>query len=272
MIERKLGKLPYKHDPRHLTLSHYLGTLPPAPPTLDYSHLVQYWPMYENDRYGDCTIAGAAHMYWVWDAIKGIPCTVTDSDVLKAYNVFDPGFQTDPNNDNGAVIADVLKYWRGSGLFKGDRILAYAKVDALYHQQLKTAISLFQGAYIGVQLPLTAQSQSTWQYIPNTSDNAPGSWGGHCVNLVGYDAQYLTCVTWGATLQMTWDFFDHYCDEAWAIIPAEFQGEKGFDLTTLEQDLQIVSNAPPNPTPPSPTPPSPSGCNLPLALLHRLLH
>ena len=50
------------------------------------------------------------------------------------------------------------------------------------------AIWLFGGAYIGVELPISAQRQEVWDVPANPGpDDEPGSWGGHAVYLVGYD-------------------------------------------------------------------------------------
>ena len=58
----RLGKLPARIDPRSLSLARYVdrGALPSPPPTVDLSEGVADWPMYGNDRIGDCTTAAAA--------------------------------------------------------------------------------------------------------------------------------------------------------------------------------------------------------------------
>ena len=60
----KLGKLPVRTDVRTLSLARYIerAKLPPPPPDLDLAEAVPEWPMYGNDRIGDCTTAAAAHM------------------------------------------------------------------------------------------------------------------------------------------------------------------------------------------------------------------
>ena len=58
---------------------------------------------------------------------------------------------------------------------------------------IATAIWLFGGAYIGVELPVTAQKQDVWDVPANPGPNdEPGSWGGHAVYLVGYDFPVTT--------------------------------------------------------------------------------
>ena len=53
---------------------------------------------------------------------------------------------------------------------------------------ISTAIWLFGGAYLGVNLPIAAQKQDVWDVPENPGlDDEPGSWGGHAVYLVGYE-------------------------------------------------------------------------------------
>jgi len=56
----------------------------------------------------------------------------------------------------------------------------------------------------------------------------------------------LTCITWGQLKKMTWAWFEKYCDEAYAPVSKEWieaQGvaPSGFDLATLEADLNLVT-------------------------------
>ena len=105
----------------------------------------------------------------------------------------------------------------------------------------------FGGVYIGVQLPKSAQTQKDGWTVTSGPDAKPGSWGGHCVNLVDYTSDGPTCVTWGQTMPMTWEFFDTYCDEAYAAISPDFVGDggqtpSGFDLGQLQSDLAQITS------------------------------
>ena len=60
---------------------------------------------------------------------------------------------------------------------------------------------------------------------------------------MAYDARGVTCVTWGALQQMTWSFWEAYCEEAYAILSNDYlTGKKktpqGFGLPQLQVDLQ----------------------------------
>jgi len=69
----KLGRLPVRTDARTLALPRYVdrAKLPPPPPDLDLAAAVMEWPMYANDRIGDCTTAAAAHMIEAWTYGRG---------------------------------------------------------------------------------------------------------------------------------------------------------------------------------------------------------
>ena len=70
----------------------------------------------------------------------------------------------------------------------------------------------------------------------------PGSWGGHAVPVVAYDARGVTVVTWGSLQVMTWSFWEAYCEESYAILSADYLTTKkttpqGFKLQQLQEDL-----------------------------------
>jgi len=243
----KLGKLPVRTDVRTLRLPRYvdLTKLPPPPDTLDLTQSVREWPMYANDRIGDCTTAAAGHMIEAWTAASsGRAVEITERSVLTA---FDAVKVVDPRTgEEGAVELDVLRYWRKVGI--GDhRIGAYTSVPIHDPTLVRTGAWIFGGLYIGLSLPLSAQTQAVWDWTGTLSgDSLPGSWGGHAVDVVRYDAEGLTVVTWGRLQTMTWSFWDRYCDESYCIIATDFlRGDvapNGFDLATLNADLALVSD------------------------------
>jgi len=241
-----LGKLPRRVDPRTLSLSRYVDreVLPAPPPELDLSERVISWPMYANDRVGDCTTAAAAHMLEAWTAAAaGEPVELSESAVLAA---FDAVKLVDPvTGEEGAVVLDVLKLWRAAGI--GDhRIGAFARVARDDRDLVLTGAWLFGGLYIGLQLPLRAADQDVWDWSGRLDGpDAPGSWGGHAVDVVAYDEGGLTVVTWGALKRMTWAFWGRYCDEAWCVLSVDYlrdgRSPAGFDLEALQHDLALVT-------------------------------
>ena len=161
---QKLGKLPVRTDVRTLSLARYVdkAKLPSPPDAFDETTQVHDWPMYANDRIGDCTIAAAGHMIEAWTAAgQGKPVEVPETGVLAA---FDRVKQVDPaTGEAGAVVLDVLQFWRASGI-AGHRIGAYARVSVHDHELVRSGAWLFGGLYLGLQMPLSAQSQQTWDW------------------------------------------------------------------------------------------------------------
>ena len=249
----KLGKLAPKIGPRAFRMAKYMRAELPAPPdVVNYANGVAEWGMMGNEKAGDCTCAAAGHMIECWTAnAAGVEHPVIDSEVMAAYVAVTgiEGAAYDPltgDNDNGCAIADVLDYWRKTGI--GDhQIAAHGIVDPTNLFRIQQALWMFGGLDIGVNMPKSAQAQvgGVWD-IGGDGDNTPGSWGGHAIPLVGYDGEHFTCVTWGALQQMTVEWFSAYCDEAHAVISQEWidaataKCPAGFDLDTLLADLQAL--------------------------------
>lgn len=242
-----LGKLPPAHDVRTLQLAKYISeALPPAPESKAWSKPVKSWPMYLNDKIGDCAIAGPAHMIQAWSANASKIVTLTDEQVLQGYKDIGKYNPENPNTDGGCIMLDVMKAWRKTGI-GGRKIEAFASVSPRSTLYVKDSIYLFGGLNTGFALPVTAQNQTVWDVVPGAArltDAQPNSWGGHCVNIVDYDARSLTCVTWGKLKKMTWGFFKNYCDEAYAIISQDFlsagKAPNGFDIAALQKDLAAL--------------------------------
>jgi hypothetical protein len=240
----RLGKLPKKSDPRTLQLKKYLAPIP-VPVSEDLSGEVNPWPMFGNNAYGDCTCAAIGHMTQLFAAMAGIDNAIVepvDADILQLYYDINNGgtpFPAGASQDQGANILDVIKLWMQKTI-KGVAPFAFAEVDISNLDEVKVAISLFGGLDIGIQLPLVAQGQTVWDdvYSPGNANTWPGTWGGHSVSVVGFDATGLTVVTWGSLKKMTWAFWNSCVDEAYAILPTDWKlRPDGFDFATLEQDL-----------------------------------
>lgn len=213
--------------------------LPTPPAAVDWAKNVTNWPMDGNDRYGDCTMAAAAHTIQSWNAQTG-----AEDQVPTEQQVIDEYLQLSGGQDTGLVESQVLKSWQSGGLW-GNRVVAYAPVNVHDLTAIKQTISLFGGVYAGIQVPSNAQDQFSagkpWTLDPGWQDQPIE--GGHAIPLLGYDADWLYCITWGAVQPIAWDWWSTYSDEAWAILSQEYKEAgkvNGIDLATLQSDLQRV--------------------------------
>lgn len=250
----KLGKEPPKFDKRTLLLAKYLTQgLAPPPASVNYAKKVRTWPMFGNDKYGDCTCAAAGHMIQGWTANTGKEVTPPESAILKVYRHFVGGTS---NPDAGVNMLDVLRYWRKTGFGK-DKIHAFAQLELKDTIQSRDSVYLFGSCYIGLALPKftipkgVGDPSIPWIVPPSGphGDAAPNQNNGHCVPAVAYDPRSLWVVTWGVLKQMSWQFYTTYADEAFAVLSPDWvskhlkRAPPGLDLETLESDLSHIKKA-----------------------------
>jgi hypothetical protein len=220
-----------------------------------------------NDQIGCCTASGAGHVAqqinW-YGQHQDAP--VADKDVLAFYEAVS-GYQPGkPSTDVGATLQDALKRWHQVGI-GGNKIAAYAQIDATDHDTIRACISLFGAVYAGMNFPSSAMDQfnrgQEWTVVKRATME-----GGHCINLGAYDDGF-TCVTWGRTQKMSADFALRFVDECWIPLDLDWLSAQGIspatiDAATLNADYQaltgqagpfpVITPAPaPVPTP-APTP------------------
>jgi hypothetical protein len=213
--------------------------LPAPPASHEVPSAVASWPMDGNDRYGDCTMAAAAHLIQCWNALTGRQDTVpTEQQVVDAYEKLTGG------QDTGLVESNVLKSWQNTG-FWGNTIVGYAPVNVHDLTALRQTITLFGGVYAGVQLPTNAMQQfkdgRPWALEPGWQQQPIE--GGHAIPLLGYDQQWVYAITWATVQKVSWDWWHTYGDEAWAVLAQEYKEAavvNGLTLATLEADLRLV--------------------------------
>jgi hypothetical protein len=256
----KLGKRPPRKDERTLQFANYVAGLPAPPPACSWFQGVTQWGMMLNDELGDCTCAAYGHGAQVVTLNSTIG-EVTPPDVL-ILNLYErtcgyvPG---EPNTDQGGVILGVLTYARQHALGRKSHpyprhkkfpMLAFTEVNFRNKTHVQQAIQYFGVVDIGLQLPLSAQSQvgNVWTVVGNPIANPssqPGSWGGHSVIVAAYDSTGLTCITWGQLQKMTWEFWLTYVDESYALLYKFWLSHLGPYQLTLDQlmsDLKAVTN------------------------------
>ena len=242
----KLGRKKRTFNPKIAHMSAILGARKAIipPPSVDWTHGINNFGIMLNDNLGDCTCAGIYHAIQIWSANTLIEQTEPDNVVLSLYEQacgYKPG---DESTDNGGVEQDLLSYCVNTGvpLSNGQRekFLCFIEVDPRNINDVKTTIDEFGLAYIGIDVPNSLYDQNgdpklVWDVDPNDTSTE----GGHCIILVGYDADGATVISWGQKYKMTWAFFRQFTDEVYAIVSQNWinsQGKTPLGLTVEELD------------------------------------
>lgn len=244
--EPKLGRAPRVDDARDLRLSTYLRMGRP-PARLDWGAHVRKFPLLLNDRIGDCTVAAALHLEQVWCANARHRFQPTDELALSLYEKISGYDPHHPDVDRGAADRHVLRYWATSGM-SGHKVLAYVAVDPKDRRQVKAAIAMFGGVFVGMGMPLTAKRQHVHWVKRTGRDAQPRSWGGHTLIYTGYDERGVKTVTWGARGFASWGFHQAYCEDVWALVSPDWMtaagvSPSGLDIDTLTRDIESLRQA-----------------------------
>jgi hypothetical protein len=245
----KFGKKPATYDGRDLQYTRYrTGVLPPHPDRFGHETLIgaDAWGMLGNDSVGDCVFAGSDHETMLWTTEAGDQATFNPQNALDDYGAV-TGYSPDaPDSDQGTDVRQALQYRQQTGLIDaiGNRhkIGAYLALEPGNINHLLEALYLFGAVGIGLQVPSSAIDQfragQPWSVVPGASVA-----GGHYVPIVA-NRDNLVVVTWGQLQQMTLQFYEKFCDEAWAILSPEMLKNgvslEGFNLPALQADLQEV--------------------------------
>ena len=203
-----------------------------------YSRVPFDWGMMGNDEVGDCTCAAIGHVIEQWTAYTDpAPVVMSTEQVLAAYSAISGYVLGQPLTNVGATCVAALKYWMRTGMNTPgggpDTLAAFARVRDV--EDLRRAIATFGNVYAGVGLPISAQTEEVW----SSTVDAPGSWGGHCVPLVGFNPTGPICVTWGALKQMTWPWWEKYGEEAYAPLSHDWMRASGLDPSGVQWDALL---------------------------------
>ncbi len=232
----KFGKLNPRLDSRTLKTEDFLPSdLLPAPSRYDvlssvYLQTGQYdetqlFSMDGNDKHSCCTIAALAHAITVYRGLLGEVKIIPEQTVIDVY------LQLTGGADLGLTALDVLNWWRKNPV-EGDQILAYASLDISEPENVKQAIHLFGGLYLGFAVQKNAESDFqngiTWTPGNNTGQ-------GHAVFVTGYEEDSITILTWGKKQLATWDWLFDQGDEAYVILPPEAESYGFADWFDFEQ-------------------------------------
>lgn len=257
----RLGKAPAQPGRAQVRLTaRHLAALADPPASVD--HGAGTYPMYGNDKLGDCVEAGLGHQVGqITRTSSGTEVLFTDDQIIRAYSAitgYKPGHE---NTDQGTYTQDAFAWWRKTGL-EGHAIVLYASLTLTDVKTIKQCIDLFGGVGVGFNFPAYAMDQFNADEPWEVQKRNASIEGGHYVLATGYDATHLKVKTWGAEQLMSWAFFAKYADEAWVALDDEMVGPAGsfekVDLHGLGEDFAGItgqSNPFPDPGPtPEPTP------------------
>ena len=238
----KLGKLAPKRSLKALPLSNYMkASAVPFPKVHAWERPISYG-MLANYRIGDCTCAGLVHQVMNWQAVAnaGTPFVVTDQQVIDLYSAI-TGYDGTPATDNGANETDVLNFWTNTG-FLGHKIVGRATHDVQNIDQIKAAIYVFGGVYIGFQVPdyiMADPPVKVWDYTGQSYNVV----GGHAVIQLGYGNSGMAVCSWGDIYHMTWAFWQQFVDEAYAVVSANWLKQSGISPTGLDLNGLLQDSA-----------------------------
>ena len=157
---RELGKLPVRRDVRTLRIARYVdrAKLPRRPHLSTSTTHVPEWPMYANDRLGDCTIArGRAHDRGVdrrgRAARRGLRARGD-----RCVRAGEESSTRRPGR-RGRSSSTCLKYWRKTGIGAPPDRRVRAGPGARPRARAHAPRTSSAASTSGVELPLTAQDQ-----------------------------------------------------------------------------------------------------------------
>lgn len=220
----RLGKAPYRHDPRTLRATPLIGAAPLtiAPTELDWFKGGEPTGMMGNDVWGDCVVASSAHLIQTWTGnATGTVVTIPDKTIIDTY------LSRTGGQDTGLVMLDWMKFWKSTGL-GGHKILGYALADSQDIVEMKQCELLFGGLHLGLAMPRAWQWMDVWDAVDGP-DGEAGTWGGHALGKGQFeaDSDVGRVCTWGYIQSITWSAIRKYGNpavggEVWCPFSADF--------------------------------------------------
>lgn len=256
----KYGRRPPKNAPALHFSSFLAAAAPPHPAEEDYLARLPGWQMLGNDKVGDCNAVTWANMRRLITATLATEYYPTQAQVWQFYQTQNPGF--DPNgtsqtngpgseHDQGMDIQTGLEYLHGSGGPDGVKVVAFAKVDHTKLAEVKAALAIFGGLWLGIQV-LDANQQEFAEGKPWTDVAKSKIDGGHAILGGGYRTD-ISFITWAKETKFAPSFWNGVVqgsplvEEAWAVIWPEHLGTKSFEqgvnLSQLEADYRAVTGS-----------------------------
>jgi hypothetical protein len=244
-----LGKKPAR--PYALKLKDYLPKSIWVP-SGDFGHapLVSDWQMLGNDTVGDCAIAEPYHALMLWNAMANRAVNVDTQCTLNAYSAITGYNPNVPNSDKGSDMVTVAQYWQNTGLTDASgtvhKIDAFVALDTGNFQELITAMYLFNGVGIGVNMPnrwmADFQAGKPWDHL-----DLYRIVGGHAILGCGRVNGMAQVITWGTTQLLTQAGYEQFSDEALVYLDSDMFADiagkdiDGFNWQQLQADMQDLA-------------------------------
>ena len=258
----KYGRRPPKNAPA-LRLASFLSSAVPAHPrSEDYLAKLTDWQMLGNDAAGDCNAVTWANMRRLVTAALSAENYPTQAQVWQFYQTQNPGF--DPNgtsrtngpgsqDDQGMDVQTGLEYLHKTGGPDGVKAVAFAKVAPTNLNEVKAALAIFGGLWLGIMVLNANQQQFSEGHSWTDVSGSPID-GGHAILGGGYTTATVKFITWAKETKFAKSFWDGSAQgqplvqEAWVVIWPEHLGTKAFqqgvDQAALAADYQALTGGP----------------------------
>lgn len=258
----KYGRRPPKNAPALKFSSILAATAPAHPAREDYLATLTGWQMLGNNVAGNCNAVTWANMRRLVTATLAKENYPSQAEVWQFYETQNPGFDPDGTastngpgspHDQGMEIQTGLEYLHGTGGPDGVKAVAFAKVDPTNLNEVKSALAIFGGLWLGITVldanQTEFQENKAWTDVAGSAID-----GGHAILGGGYTTSDIKFITWAKETEFAKSFWDgavqgtQLVDEAWVVIWPEHLGtrefEQGIDQAQLSADYQALTGQP----------------------------
>jgi len=256
------GRRPPKNAPA-LRLASFLARAVPAHPrSEDYLAKLSDWQVLGNDVAGDCNAVTWANMRRLVTGVLSAEYYPTQAQVWQFYQTQNPGFDPNgssstngpgSNEDQGMEIQTGLEYLHRTGGPDGVKAVAFAKVNPARLAEVKAALAIFGGLWLGIMVLDANQQQFAEGHSWTDVAGSPID-GGHAILGGGYTTATVKFITWGQETKFARSFWNgtaqgqRLVQEAWVVIWPEHLGTKAFqegvDQAALAADYQALTGDP----------------------------